>query len=105
MKFTLLQLDHARIGDDLQIMQFGGFDGRIKRIKAAVKAGLHHDPVAIESSSRATVEAIRDIGTRALAIGDLLRDPDGKIWMLDHTGWASVTTQIKSVFPDPLKTP
>lgn len=96
----VILLDHSKVEPgELQMMQFGGFDARVKRIKGVLEQGKYWwedmDSMPKAEVPPAWAAHAADIGERSLQIGDLLIDDNGKVWMLDHTGWEQVKTLAK----------
>lgn len=97
--FKVILLDHNKIdAGDLHMMQYGGFDARVKRIKTALSEGKYwwHD---VEAASKVDVQEVwakyaSEAKERLVQTGDTVIDTTGKVWMLDHTGWENVTKQL-----------
>lgn len=98
--FRVILLDHSKIeAGELQMMQFGGFDARVKRIKTALEEGKYWwedvDAATKNDVSSAWVAKAATLKERELQTGDMILDASGKVWMLDHTGWENVKQFVK----------
>lgn len=100
--FRIILLNHEKIEpSDLQMMQFGSFDARVKRIRGAVEEGKYWwEDLAVTSKPELqdgwSVKAAA-LKERPLQTGDMALDSAGKVWMLDHTGWENVSKQMGKV--------
>lgn len=106
--FRVILLDHSKIeAGDLQMMQFGSFDARVKRIKGALEEGKYwwedlDVPTKPEIEERWLVTAEK-MKERVIMAGDAVIDEGGKIWMKDYTGWENVSKQLSKPLQGEIK--
>ena len=106
--FRVILLDHEKIGAAaLQMMQFGSFDARVKRIKGALEEGKYWWEDLNVRAKPEIAEGWSDQATklkeRLIQAGDTVIDESGKVWMLDYTGWENVSKQLSKPLASEIK--